>query len=115
VKQLEDISRSKEGSQFMNEMPFDAFLDFISHDNIEISEEIDIVKMITKYLQKRNSIMPLLPEEDPVNDLTHLTEEEKKVREVAKAKHVEEEKKKHVEEEKKNEDKVKAMDELGKI
>jgi hypothetical protein len=44
-----------------------------------------VVKAIDQYLRYRDTIRPLLEEEDPANDTTHLTEEEKKHREEVKA------------------------------
>jgi len=96
-------------------MPFDAFLEFISHDDIEVKTEQEVVKMVQKYMQKRNTVQPLLPEEDPVNDLSHLTEEEKKKREESKAKQDEEENKKKEEEKKARDEKLAKLDELGKM
>ncbi len=62
--------------------------------------------------------MPLLEEEDPANDeqlIKHLTEEEKKARDDAKAAKAEEAKKGEEEKAAKEAEEVGAMDDLGKI
>mgnify|MGYP001566316986 CR=1 FL=1 len=56
VKNYEDISKSTEGSFFLNDMPYEAFLDFISSDNLEVSDEIDIAKAVNRYINKRNDL-----------------------------------------------------------
>ena len=83
-----------------------------------VTEEIQVVKAVQGYIQSRDSIKPLLPEEDPANDpsiTSHLTEEEKKHREEAAHKKAEEEKKHADEENKKETESIAAMDGLGKI
>jgi hypothetical protein len=52
---------------------------------LNIKEEIDLVKLINKYISHKNTFEPL-PEENPLLDTTHLTEEEKKHREEIKTK-----------------------------
>jgi hypothetical protein len=79
-----------------------------------IKEEKFVVHLIEKYIQHREGL-PLLDEEDPLKDLSHLTEQEKVHRKEEEKKKDEEEKKRHDEEEKKATDAYTALDELGKI
>ena len=46
VKQSDAMIKTKEGAEFLSDMPFEAFLDFISSDNIEIKQEVEVVKMV---------------------------------------------------------------------
>jgi hypothetical protein len=73
-----------------------------------------VVKIIERYLNHRRAL-PLLDEENPANDWTHLTEEEKKNREEAKVKSTDEKALAKVEEEKKSEAALAGLDPLGKI
>ena len=61
-------------------MPFDEFYDLVSGDDLNVSEEINVVKVITRYLAHKGTFPPL-PEEDPLQEVSNLTEEEKKNRE----------------------------------
>lgn len=70
--------------------------------------------MIEAFIKHRETL-PLLDEENPLKDWSHLTEEEKKKREEEEKKRGEEEKKKRDEEEKKGNDEFAKLDELGKI
>ena len=71
-------------------------MDLVSRDDFEISQEIEVVKLIKRYLARRSRAgVPDLPVPE---DLSHLTEEEKKKREEEKKKKGEEEKKKSDEE-----------------
>lgn len=96
----------------MNKLPFEEFYGIISSEDLNVSEEIEVVKVINKYLQHRANLPP--SEDEPV-DLSHLTEEEKKNREEQKAKKDEEQKAKKAEEEKKKEEEFAKLDEPKKI
>lgn len=91
-----------------------AFKSFCEADNLYILDEKIVVDLIAGYLQHRDHL-PLLDEENPLKDWSHLTEEERKKREEEEAKKVEEEKKKNEEEEKKQADEYAKLDEVGKI
>ncbi len=108
------LAESPEGSAFLDELPVEKFKTLCSSDSLYISQEITVVHLVEKYLKHREGL-PLLDEENPLKDWTHLTEEEKTKRKEEEKKHEEEEKKKHEEEEKKKEEEFKALDELGKI
>ena len=114
INRFEEIANSKNGADFLNDLPFDCFFQLISDPELNISEEIQAVKIIDRYLNHRKTL-PLLEEEDPAKDYTHLTEEEKKHREETKAKSKEEETKKVEEEKKKKEDDFNKLDPLGKL
>ena len=85
---------------------------------MNVKEEMTVVRIINSYLKHRDSIRPLLEEEQHANDqavVALLNEEEKKHREDAKhAKEVEETKIKE-ETKVKEADAFKALDDLGKI
>lgn len=64
----------------MNKLPFDEFLSIISSEDLNVHDEIEVVKVINKYLTSRSALLPVV-EENAVIDLSHLTAEEKKNRE----------------------------------
>ena len=70
--------------------------------------------LIENYLKRREEL-PLLDEENPLKDWSHLNEEEKKKREEEEKKKHEEEKKLKDEEEKKHNEEFAKLDEVGKI
>jgi hypothetical protein len=80
---------------------------------LNIHNENVLVQLFEKYLKHRETL-PILPEEDPMNDTTHLTPEEVKARGEAKAAVQEEEKKQKEEETKAKEDAYNALDDLHK-
>ena len=96
-------------------LPIPIFTEVLGEESLHVADEIFVVKAIDQYLRFRDTIRPLLEEEDPANDTTHLTEEEKKHREEVKAQHAEERKKAEEEALAKEAEAVAAMDALGKI
>ena len=64
----------------------------LSSDGLKVSSEKFVVDFVESYLKHWESL-PLLPEEDPKNDWTLLTEEEKAKRNEIRNKQKEEEKK----------------------
>lgn len=95
-------------------LPCDSFKELCQADSLYIEHEKAVVSLIERYLKHREGL-PLLDEENPMKDWTHLTEEEKKKRQEEDTKKGEEAKKAKDEEEKKETDKFNALDELGKI
>lgn len=73
-----------------------------------------MVKVINRFLSHKQTFAPL-PEDDPLQDTSHLTEEEKKNREEQKAKAEAEENKKKEEEKKAEEDAFAKLNDLQKI
>lgn len=68
----------------MSDIPFDLFLQLVQNDDLEISNEMDVVKMVKSYLQRRKA--NAAPSDEEVQEasqhaLSNLTEEEKKARE----------------------------------
>ena len=55
-----------------------------SKSSLCVSDEKELVTLFTKYLEHREALRPLLPEEDPWRDWSHLTDEEKEKRTLAK-------------------------------
>ena len=108
------MSSSPEGSQFIKNLPVNYFKSLCSSDSLYISEEKFVANLIEKYIEHR-SHLPLLDEENPMKDWSHLTEVEKNNRKEEEKKAAEEEGKKNAEEEKKQLDAYNALDELGKI
>lgn len=80
---------------------------------MNIKNENVLVNLFESYFKHRETC-PILPEEDPMNDTTHLTPEEVKARGEAKAAVREEEKKQREEEAKAKEDAYNALDGLQK-
>jgi hypothetical protein len=114
VKRFEDISKSKNGAEFLNKLPFEEFYELISNEELNVSAEMEVVRTICRYLTYRKTL-PLLEEEDPAKDWSHLTEEEKKHRGEQKAKADEEHKKRTEEESKHKAEAFAKLDELGKV
>lgn len=86
VSKFSDISKTKTGSEFLNKLPFEELNALIRDENLNVNNEIEVVKIIKSFIDERKTIVPLLEDEDPAKDLSHLTEEERKNREVLKAK-----------------------------
>lgn len=83
VEHFDEVAKSEEGMEFFSVLPFEPFLKLIRSNDINIESENVVVKLVDTYLNRRKGL-PLLAEEDPKNDWTHLTEEEKAAREEAK-------------------------------
>ena len=103
MKQFDQIAKTEAGTEFLNKLPFDMFFELITADDLNVSAEMNVVKVITRFLNHKATFPPL-KEEDPLQDTTHLTEEEKKNREEQKQKAVAEETKKKEEEKKAQEE-----------
>lgn len=96
------------------DLPADAFTSIASADNLYITEESIVIKLVRDYLDCRKDL-PLLDEENPKKDWTNLNEEEIKKRKEDEAKEKEEENKKIEEAKKVALDEYNKLDELGKI
>lgn len=44
------------------------FYELLQNEEINVTEEIQVVKAVEGYMRTRSEIMPLLEEEDPAND-----------------------------------------------
>lgn len=64
VSRFDDIIRSKTEGSIINDLPFEEFHDLVSSENLNVSEEYEVVKVINRYLNHRKTL-PLLEEEDP--------------------------------------------------
>ena len=84
VQRFEEIADTQAGAKFLNELPFEQFLELIDHPELNVNEEIHVVKVIDRYLNHRRALPK--SEEELEKDTRHLTEEEKKNREDIKAK-----------------------------
>ena len=60
-------------------LPHQQLKEFCESDKLEITNEKDLLDLFERYLKAREKL-PLLPEEDPSQDWTHLTPEEKEGR-----------------------------------
>lgn len=96
------------------DLPADAFTSIASADNLYITEESIIIKLVRDYLEHRKEL-PLLDEENPKKDWTNLNEEEIKKRKEDEAKEKEEENKKIEAAKKAADDEYNKLDDLGKI
>ena len=74
------ISKSEEGLQFMLNIPYKYMKSICQSNSLTISNESELVTLFEKYLNHRESL-PILKEEDPSLDWSHLNEEERKARE----------------------------------
>lgn len=108
------ISQNPKGIKFLMDLPADAFTSLISADNLYITDESIVIKLVRDYLDSRKDL-PLLDEENPKKDWSNLNEEEIKKRKEDEAKHQEEENKIHEAAKKAAEDEYNKLDELGKI
>lgn len=104
----------EKGIEFIKELPIEQFIALCSADNLYIQDEKIVVDLIETYIHARDDL-PLLTEEDPSKNWSHLREDEKTKRLEEEKKGQEEEKKKQDEEAKKQADEFAKLDELGKI
>lgn len=65
VKEFDEIAKSQQGAEFLNKLPFDEFYELVNSDNLNVTEEINVVKIINKYLTHKATFPPL-PQEDPL-------------------------------------------------
>jgi hypothetical protein len=99
-------------------LPAKELLSILESDDLKVTEESIVVKVVEGYIALREPIRPLLEEEDPAFDpkvVAQLTEEEKKAREDARASKVAEAKAAADEAAAKEAEEVDALDDLGKI
>jgi len=96
---MDNILKSDDGAKFLLGLPYQYLKNICGSNKLCISDEMDLVGLFEKYLKHRDTL-PVLPEEDPSKDMTHLTEQEKEGRKkqaedakVEKAKKEEEEQK----------------------
>eukprot|EP00347_Sterkiella_histriomuscorum_P013958 403362705 len=114
VHKFEEIAETKNGTEFLNDLPFDMFLQLIEDTELNVTEEYQAVRAIDRYLSHRRALPPS-PDDEDQKETQHLTEEEKKHREEVKLKTQEEGKKKQEEEKKVKDDTFAKLDALGKI
>ena len=95
-------------------MPFNEFYEIIQSNELNTKAEIEVVNLIDGYITHKNKF-PILPEEDPANDWSHLTEEEKKKREEDKKTQVEAKAKAVADEEAKKQEEYAKLDAEGKM
>ena len=90
--------KCEEGNDFLLCIPYNYLKSLCSSNQLCISDEKELVTLFERYLEHREGL-PLLPEEDPSKDWSHLTPEEKEAREkIAKEKADEEAKTKEADE-----------------
>jgi len=104
---------SEEGSKFLMSLPFPYLKSICQSNKLQIKDENTLVGLFEKFLAHRESL-PLLKEEDPSLDWSHLTEAEKENREKEQADKLAEEAKAREDEEKAALDEYNAKDDLGK-
>lgn len=98
----------------MLELPFKALEEFAKNDKLELTNEMDLLKLFERYLKIREKL-PLLPDEDPANDWSNLTPEEKEGRNKLKEEKATLAKTAKEEEEKTAQAAYDALDPMGKI
>lgn len=76
---MEKILGNEEETKFLLGLPFTYMQSLCSSNKLNISNEKSLVSLFEKYLAHRESL-PLLKEEDPSQDWSNLTEEEKEAR-----------------------------------
>jgi len=81
--QIDTVLKTEAASQHLVELPFQQLKEFCESDKLEITNEKQLLDLFERYLKSREKL-PLLPEEDPANDWSHLTPEEKEGRTKAK-------------------------------
>ena len=86
---IDEILKTDKGTSFLLGLPFERMHSLCSKSSLCISDEQKLVTLFTKYIEHRDAIRPLLPEEDPKSDIEkYLTPEEiegrKKAKEEAK-------------------------------
>jgi hypothetical protein len=96
------------------ELPFQNLKEFCESDKLELTNEKDLLDLFERYLKVREKL-PLLPEEDPAQDWTHLTPEEKEGRKKLKEEKDVITKAAKEEEEKNAQAAYDALDPMGKI
>lgn len=97
VVNFPQITHDEKGLQFIKDLPVDAFRGICQADNLYIQDENVVVELIQEYLKHREGL-PILDEDNPMKNLSNLTEEEKTKRAEEDGKKAEEEKKKADEE-----------------
>ena len=110
---MEKILEQEEGTKFLLNLPFTYMKSICSSNKLTIKDEKALVGLFEKYLAHRDSL-PLLKEEDPSQDWTHLTQEEKDARTKAQEEKKAEEAKAKEDAEKASQDAYNALDDLGK-
>lgn len=78
--------------QILRDIPFKVLKSLLQNDGLRVSNEKFVVDLVESYLKHREAL-PLLPEEDPKNDWSLLTDEERAKRTEVQNKQKEEEKK----------------------
>lgn len=78
-KNINMILKDENFYRHILDLPFDYVKNIFSSDELAVSNEHDLVNLIEKYLAHRDKL-PLLPEEDPSLDWSHLTPGEKEGR-----------------------------------
>lgn len=86
VSKFEEIAETKNGTEFLNDLPFDMFLSLIEDPELNVSEEYQVVKAIDRYLNHRRALPQSQDDEEDPIATSLLTEEEKKHREELKLK-----------------------------
>ena len=81
---IDAILATEKGTSFLLSLPYEKMHSLCSKSSLCVTDEKELVTLFTKYLEHREALRPLLPEEDPWRDWSHLTEEEKEKRETAK-------------------------------
>ena len=69
---IDAILATEKGTSFLLSLPFEKMHSLCSKSSLCVTDEKELVTLFTKYLEHREAIRPLLPEEDPMQDLTHL-------------------------------------------
>ena len=65
---------------FLKRIPFDRLKSLLSKDSLKVTKEKFVIDLIEAYLQHRDAL-PVLEDEDPMNDWTILNAEEREKRE----------------------------------
>lgn len=78
-KNINMILKDENFNRHMLDLPFDYVKNIFASDDLAVSNEHDLVELISKYLNHRDKL-PLLPEEDPSLDWSMLTDAEKEGR-----------------------------------
>jgi hypothetical protein len=113
-KNINMILKDENFYRHILDMPFNYVKNIFSSDELSVSNEHDLVSLIEKYLIHRDKL-PVLPEEDPSLDWSHLTETEKEGRQKTKEEEQKVNETKAAEEAKAGDDAYNALDELGKL
>ena len=81
---IDEILKTDKGTSFLLSLPYAKMLSLCSKSSLSVSDEKKLVDLFAKYIKHRETIKPLLPEEDPWLDWSHLSDAEKEGREKAK-------------------------------